>query len=72
MLKLPARVPEAVGANATDTVQPTPAASVAPQVFAVIVKSPVTTGFCNVAATPPVFEIAIFCAALTTPTFVPE
>ena len=44
MLKLPVRVPEAVGRNATDTVHPTPPASVVPHVFTVIAKSPVTTG----------------------------
>ena len=71
-LKLPGRVPGAVGWNVTDTVHPEPAPSVDPQVSAVIVKSPVTTGVCKVAATPPVFEIVIFCAALTDPTFVAE
>jgi hypothetical protein len=41
-------------------------------VFAVISKSPVTTGVCRVAVIPPVFEIVIFFAALTDPTSVPE
>jgi hypothetical protein len=72
MLKLPVRVAEAVGTNSTATVHPTPLASVVPQVFAEIAKSPVTTGVCSVAVTPPVFEIVIFCAALAAPTFVPE
>jgi len=72
MLKLRVRVPEAVGTNSTDTVQPTPAASVVPHVFAEIKKSPVTTGVCRVAVTPPVSETAIFCAALADPTFVPK
>jgi hypothetical protein len=72
MLKLPVRVPEAVGWNATDTVHPELAPSVGPHVFAVIVKSPLTAGACRLTVTPPVFEIVIFCAALTDPTFVPE
>jgi hypothetical protein len=71
-LKAPFRVPDAVGWNATDTVHPTPAASAAPQVLNEIVKSPVTTGVCSAAVTPPVFEMVKFCAALTEPTLVPE
>ena len=71
MLKLPVRVPPAVGWNATDTVQPDEAPSVAPQVFAVIAKSPVTAGVCRLAVTPPVLDTVIFWAALDDPTLVP-
>ena len=38
------------------------------QVFALIVKSPVTTGACRLTPMPPVFEIVIFCAAVGVPT----
>jgi hypothetical protein len=44
MVKLPVRVPEAVGVKAIETVQPELASSVAAQVFAVRVKSPVIDG----------------------------
>ena len=71
-VSVPVRVPEAVGANAMPNVHPTFAASVAPHVFAVIVKSPLTTGTPNVADTPPALEIVTNCAALVEPTFVPE
>ena len=71
MLKLPVRVPEAVGRNSTETVHPTLDASVVPQVFAERMKSPVATGVCKLAVTPPVLEIVIFCAVLVAPTLVP-
>jgi hypothetical protein len=69
-VSVPDRDPEAVGRNTTDTVQPTPEASVAPHVFAEIAKSPVTTGVCSVTATPPLFETVMFCTALVAPTSV--
>ena len=70
MLRVPVRVPEAVGWNSMDTVHPTLDANDEVQVFAEIMKSPVTTGDCSVTVTPPVLEIVIFCAALAAPTLV--
>src|SRR5665213_625615 len=70
MLKVPVRVPDAVGANATPTVQPAYGASVTTQVFAVIAKSPVSTGNCSTTLTPPVFEMVMFCGELVVPRFV--
>jgi hypothetical protein len=68
MVNLPLRAPAAVGEKTSVTVHPTPGARVAPQVFAVIAKSPETIGAPSVAGTPPMFEIAIFCPALDEPT----
>ena len=70
MLRLPFKVPDAMGWNATDTVHPTLGASDAPHVFAMMAKPVVTVGVPSVAGTPPVFEIVIFCAMLIAPTFV--
>ena len=70
MLRVPVRVPEAVGWNSIETVHPTLDASDEVQVFAEIMKSPVTTGDCSVAEPPPVLEIVMFCAALVEPTLV--
>ena len=65
MLNVPLRAPEAVGVNAIETVQPTPAPRLDPHVFAVILKSaPMTNGVWSPRAVPPVFEIAIFCTGL--------
>ena len=44
MERFPVRLPEAVGLNAMETVQPELGFRVAPQVFAVRMKSPVTVG----------------------------
>ncbi len=62
--KLPRLAPDAVGVKTIATVQPVDAASVVPQVFAVIAKSPLAAAGCSVAATPPVFEIVMFPAGL--------
>jgi hypothetical protein len=68
MEKFPLCVPEAVGVKATATVQPVLAARLAPQVFAVILKStPVTDGVCNAIGVAPVFEIVMFCTGLVAP-----
>ena len=44
-VKVPVRVPEAVGVKVSETVQPVLAASVGPQVLAVMWKSPVRRAF---------------------------
>jgi len=69
-VNVPVRVPLAVGAKAIATVHPTPLPSIAPHVFAVIVKSPVTAIVPSVAVTPPVFDTVINCVALVAPTVV--
>ena len=60
MVKLPLRVPETVGVNATDTVQPTLGPRLAPHVFAANLKSPVREDVCNPRGEVPVFEIVMF------------
>ncbi len=62
MLSVPARAPLAVGVKVMESVQDVDAASELPQVFALIAKSPVTTGACSVAVLPPVFATVMFCA----------
>src|ERR1700733_5897666 len=64
MEKMPPRVPETVGINAMETVQPTPGPRLAPQVLAVSLKSPVMDGVCRAIVLAPVFEIVMFCKAL--------
>ena len=64
MMKVPVRVPEAVGMNAMATVQPVLGASAEPQVLAVILKLPLTDGVWSDAGVPPVFEMVMFCTAL--------
>jgi hypothetical protein len=64
MLKLPVRVPDAVGEKAIETVQPVLAFSEAPQVLAARAKSPVTNGVFKLTGELPVFEIVMFCTAL--------
>ena len=64
MESVPFRTPDAVGVKTTATVHPVDGASVAPQVFAEMTKSPVIEGVCSVACTPPVFEMVMFWAGL--------
>ena len=64
----PLRVPIAVGENSTASEQLAATASVLPQVFALIMKSPSICGVPNVATDPPVFETITPCAALLVPT----
>ena len=61
--KLPLRAPDAVGLKTMETVQPVLTASVAPQVFAAIAKSPVTVAAPRATLVPPVFETVMFCAS---------
>jgi hypothetical protein len=67
-VKTPFRVPAAVGEKTINTLQLTPGARSAAQVFAVIWKSPETAGVCSVADTPPVFETVMLCAGVVWPT----
>jgi hypothetical protein len=60
MLNVPVRVPEEVGTNVIATVQLTCGAKLVPQVFAEILKSPVTAGICSVSFAPTVLEMVIF------------
>src|SRR6202789_295056 len=62
--KTPLRVPDAVGINAMETVQPTLGPRLAPQVLVVSLKSPVMEGVCRATVLAPVFEIVMFCNAL--------
>jgi len=64
---VPVLVPEAFGVNTTDTVHPVCGPSELPHVFALTAKSPLIDTPCKVAATPPVFEIVMFCTALVAP-----
>ena len=65
IVKVPPRLPDAVGVNTIATVQPVLEPRVVLQVSAVILKSvPVTDGVCNATELPLVFEIVIFCAGL--------
>jgi hypothetical protein len=67
-VSIPLRVPIAVGWNATLTVQLDPEARRAPQVFAVIAKSPLPTTLVKVTATAPVFLSVTVILALVMPT----
>jgi hypothetical protein len=69
-VSVPVRIPVVVGAKAIATVHPAPLPSVAPHVFAVIAKSPVTPTVSSVAGNPPVFDTVMSCAALSVPTVV--
>ncbi len=69
-VKDPERAPVALGAKTIETVHPVCELSVVPQVFAVILKSPETTGVCIPAVALPVFEMVMFCTALVAPTLV--
>jgi len=62
--KTPVLEPATVGVNPIATVQPVLAANLAPQVFAVMAKSPVIAGVCSVAETPPVLDTAMFWTGL--------
>ena len=64
MLSVPLRAPAAVGVNAIEIAQAVEAVSVATQVLAVMLKSPVSTGVCSVATVPPVLATVIVCAAV--------
>ena len=69
-LRVPVRVPEAVGWNSMPTVHPTFDASDEVHVFAERMKPAVTAGVPSVAETPPVLEIVMYCCALVAPTLV--
>src|SRR5260370_18327400 len=68
-VKVPVRVPDAVGLNATDTVQEPPTAT-AVQLL-VWLKSPVTATFETVAELVPELVTVTVCAAAVEPTIVP-
>src|SRR5262245_15108155 len=61
MLKVPVRLPVAVGVNATATVHDSEDPSVAPQVVTWLLKSPLVV-MVNVIASAPVFEMRTSCA----------
>ena len=67
MLKVPVRVPEAVGVNVILTVQLAPTATEPPQVL-VSAKSPEAEILEMVRAALPVLETVTVCAALVVPT----
>src|SRR5713226_4780622 len=66
MLKLPVRVPDAVGVNVTLMLQLAPAATELPQVF-VSTKSPLAAILVIVRAALPVLDSVTVCAALVVP-----
>ena len=66
-LKLPVRVPDAVGVNVILMLQFPPGASEAPHVL-VAAKSPLATMLVIVSAALPVFDSVTVCAALVVPT----
>ena len=70
MLKVPVRIPEAVGVNVTLMVQLAPTATELPQV-SVSVKSPLAEMLVIVRATLPVLDSVTVCAALVVPTVWP-
>jgi hypothetical protein len=71
MLSEPERAPLAVGVKEMESVQAVDAASVLPQVLALMAKSPVMTGVCSVAVVPPVLATVMFCASAVWFTMVP-
>lgn len=66
-LKLPVRVPDAVGVNVTLMLQFPPAASEPPHVL-VAAKSPLATMLVIDSVAPPVLDRVTVCAALVVPT----
>ena len=66
-VNVPLNCPAAVGANATCSVQAAATASVAPQLFAAILKFEDTTVLVSVSTDPPLFVSVTACAADTSP-----